>query len=1279
MLKKKIKWLSMTVCVLFISSVFSVTIDNTGDFEENGLTIKYAQVERNISAIIAYKNTNYMISNTLQPEVVITSPEDESVFTEPEITLTGYAVDELGINYIDYVWEWEGGGTGPSWPIDPPVEYLEFEWGFVLYEGWNHIKVTAGNVNGVYGSDEITVYYNPEGDTEPPIVVIEYPEDGSTFTEPEITITGYASDNVGVTTLGVHHEWEGGEESTSGTVDPPSTYISFEIMNLELRLNWNRITVFATDEAGNEGSETVMCAYNRTDCSLKLEVKGKKPYVGFKKYDTPYKGKVFRRGSKETIPRFEATIKGTVPEGAECVIDIYKGEKKVRRLKKEPHLHIITSKKFEGKWNDWKSDTNLWKKYDKIPIGKYQAQAKILNVINGEGGEVCHSDKMDFWVIFDKPKSLGEAEERAYLYDNNPSGNDAKAIHYNGYDNPEWFNRERRHIKWMERVRTLNQFREFFFEIVISAVDGETSESATAEKLMHAVSNVIFYKRPYNQGRSVYEMFKNKVKKKENFLDAFKGKEQQLIKGHCHDYAHSLTAMFRSIGIPARVATNIQNGGFKYHEWTEAYLEHPPKGKDKWYVYDAMDYTNPPHTPKDDVSRSAAGSAPRKNAPYDDTAYEIPVGKPEWKYDRGHLKLKIVDKKTQSGYIRRQDNTDDASFEKCEEKKYNSASCVNPKFLCCTTVNPSFNTININLSFNKEEYRVTEPIIANVRINNTNATTITADLNVTIYKIYSGEDGRDAFGDPVLNTTGSGVIGEVVGKITDQITIPSNQYIDKKYTFSIDDTTYPIYEYIAEAVLFNTSTGLFEGDSYKFDLLPAYEGKTIIPQVFPNDSLTVTLDITNKLGFSINDIEVRFEHPDHYSTTDSLNQSLSILNPNESQFLTWYLIPEETSDDSEAEFVFNITSSNGGNHILIVYHKIMRPPKLEIQSTISKFLHNQEEPFTSGIKEIRFSIQNIGDLTATDIYVVLSLPENVTADNTNWHFSTLKEGAKIELNTNITTYTNKSFEIDIFAYCDEDNDTAVVPVMFEYVLPWMDTFEDDHYIDMTASENIKIINGKIKLVSSAKNGVAYSMPIDVETDFWQQFSWNEVLDSYQIISNSYTTMSNSYTIMSVSDDFENWTEIENGGDISFLDYTAPIYWKYEMFINETSQPLLGIELHDIEILYTKKGLIEDSSSPLVDIIKPEKAIYINNKKILPFFTTIIIGDIDIEVQASDDVSGIFSVEFYVNDEWKATDIIEPYRSTWDERAFGRRNLLVMAYDYAGNKATDKQEVWIFNL
>jgi parallel beta-helix repeat protein len=102
---------------------------------------------------------------------------------------------------------------------------------------------------------------------------------------------------------------------------------------------------------------------------------------------------------------------------------------------------------------------------------------------------------------------------------------------------------------------------------------------------------------------------------------------------------------------------------------------------------------------------------------------------------------------------------------------------------------------------------------------------------------------------------------------------------------------------------------------------------------------------------------------------------------------------------------------------------------------------------------------------------------------------------------------------------------------------------------------------------------------------------------------------------------------------------------------------------------------EDTTRPTVKITKPEKGIYVSNNKVMSFFMTILIGDIDIEVDASDDESGMNRVEFYINDVLKETDATEPYSWTWDERAFGKRIIRVTAYDNAGNSASDEIKVW----
>jgi len=101
----------------------------------------------------------------------------------------------------------------------------------------------------------------------------------------------------------------------------------------------------------------------------------------------------------------------------------------------------------------------------------------------------------------------------------------------------------------------------------------------------------------------------------------------------------------------------------------------------------------------------------------------------------------------------------------------------------------------------------------------------------------------------------------------------------------------------------------------------------------------------------------------------------------------------------------------------------------------------------------------------------------------------------------------------------------------------------------------------------------------------------------------------------------------------------------------------------------------DDISPSLQIIKPTKGVYVQNNKIFPFFMTIVVGIVDIEVEASDVGLGVSRVEFYVDDKMRANNSDPPYVYAWDENAFGRHIIRVTAYDKAGNYAEDSAVVW----
>jgi Carboxypeptidase regulatory-like domain/Bacterial Ig domain len=97
----------------------------------------------------------------------------------------------------------------------------------------------------------------------------------------------------------------------------------------------------------------------------------------------------------------------------------------------------------------------------------------------------------------------------------------------------------------------------------------------------------------------------------------------------------------------------------------------------------------------------------------------------------------------------------------------------------------------------------------------------------------------------------------------------------------------------------------------------------------------------------------------------------------------------------------------------------------------------------------------------------------------------------------------------------------------------------------------------------------------------------------------------------------------------------------------------------------------------VNIVKPQKALYVANYRVLPLlFKSIIYGSIDIEVGASDDTS---FVEFRVDGKIRATDDSEPYTWTWDTRTLlkHRHIIEIVAYGRFGSSATDEITVWKF--
>jgi len=138
-------------------------------------------------------------------------------------------------------------------------------------------------------------------------------------------------------------------------------------------------------------------------------------------------------------------------------------------------------------------------------------------------------------------------------------------------------------------------------------------------------------------------------------------------------------------------------------------------------------------------------------------------------------------------------------------------------------------------------------------------------------------------------------------------------------------------------------------------------------------------------------------------------------------------------------------------------------------------------------------------------------------------------------------------------------------------------------------------------------------------------------------------------------------------------------------IGDTPYPIPGGDNQDNYPMMIPSGV--DLEPPEVYITRPADGhLYINLFDIIVFeipirliiFNTLIIGKINIEVYAIDNISGVDRVEFYINDEFRNPDDNPPYSWTWDQMVvLFPYEIKVIAYDGAGNEASDTINVWKF--
>ena len=102
----------------------------------------------------------------------------------------------------------------------------------------------------------------------------------------------------------------------------------------------------------------------------------------------------------------------------------------------------------------------------------------------------------------------------------------------------------------------------------------------------------------------------------------------------------------------------------------------------------------------------------------------------------------------------------------------------------------------------------------------------------------------------------------------------------------------------------------------------------------------------------------------------------------------------------------------------------------------------------------------------------------------------------------------------------------------------------------------------------------------------------------------------------------------------------------------------------------------DTRAPTLTIRAPEEGyIYIASRKIIPtlFENTYIIGKFVAEAEANDSRSGIYFVEFLINNQTLWKDYASPYSIELpQEFPCSMNKLKIVAYDFAGNKAESEE-------
>ena len=94
--------------------------------------------------------------------------------------------------------------------------------------------------------------------------------------------------------------------------------------------------------------------------------------------------------------------------------------------------------------------------------------------------------------------------------------------------------------------------------------------------------------------------------------------------------------------------------------------------------------------------------------------------------------------------------------------------------------------------------------------------------------------------------------------------------------------------------------------------------------------------------------------------------------------------------------------------------------------------------------------------------------------------------------------------------------------------------------------------------------------------------------------------------------------------------------------------------------------------PSLGFLQPLNALYIHNKRVIPWSSPMVFGSVNVSVYFEDMFYGggdVQKVEFYLDGKLQSTVTQQPYTWVWPARSLGRRVLKVVAYNTEGDNAS----------